>query len=236
MRDRAVRRAKTRITSEQVRKARWTEQEIQSITDRVWDVSRITNHLDALHRRGLAYFYNVGTNDSVTPGLLEMGRRFPDFPICIIPGGQHGGPSDAGYTRRVPLLPEVKNNFVSFARHHFHNARDMPAAPNISGDWTGANTISISVAFPDGTEPEQNDIWWTLNRSRPYTLPFEYDHWESTKLERVGHGEYRAKVTFHGSPDRFDFVSLHTHTENDLPITMSSSYQRLAPTNKRFDN
>ncbi len=228
--ERDGRRANQRITLEQAQKAGWTEQEIADLTPRSWDMCRTTSYLQELRKRGLEIFYNVGTNDSVSPELLELGKRFPDFPICIIPGGQHGGPATAGFTRRVPLTDEVKNNFVSFALHHFFDARDFIAAPNIKSTWNAdSRVLEVTVTFPDGTEPEANALWWSLDRHRSFTLPFEYDSWQSTPMKKTGPAQYQAQATLDRVPERLDFLTLHTQTQNGLPLSVSSPYQRINP-------
>jgi hypothetical protein len=116
---RKLRREATRLTLAEVSAQGWSEEDIVSPNDRIWSVSRITDHLDAVDRRGLEYFFNAGTNDSVTPALVKLGKMYPKFPIYIVPGGQHGGPGDAGYTRRVTIQPEVSEFFHSFCMHHF---------------------------------------------------------------------------------------------------------------------
>lgn len=226
LRERAERRAKQRVTLEQAREAGWTDADVDAITDRAWDASRIVDQLDKLEERGLEIFYNFGTNDSVSPALIELGEQVPDFPICIIPGGQHGGPATAGFTRQVPLLPEVQENLTSFARHHFFGDRGMPKAPQIESRETESG-VEVLVTFPDGIEPERNELWWSFDRNPPYTLSFEYDHWDAANLERGEDGNYTATIPVGKGVKRIDFLSLHTHTENGLPITFSSCYWRV---------
>jgi hypothetical protein len=226
--DRADRRAANRVTLKQARAAGWSDRDIATITDQVWDACRVTVFLPALRKRGLDIFYNVGSNDSVTPALRELGRRFPDFPICIIPGGQHGGPSTAGFTRRVPTLPEIQANFLSFARHHFFGHRKLIATPIIAGTWNpDSRSLSVKVVFPDGSEPQANSLWWNSDRSQPYTLPFEYDRWNTAPLRKTGPGAYATSIALKSTPARIDFLSLHTHTEKQMPLTVSSAYRRL---------
>jgi len=230
LRDRAGRRSAVRLTLAQARAAGWTDADIARVNATVWNASRITDYLPALRRRGLEIFYNVGSNDSVTPALRQLGERYPDFPICIIPGGQHGGPKDAGYTRRVPLLKEVRDNFLSFARHHFFGHRKMIQAPVVSSSWDArARTLEVRVRFADGTRPEKNELWWSVDRSVPYTLPFEYDRWDSIDLRPDATGAYVGRIRLPETFERVDFVSLHTHTENGLPLTISSPYRRFEP-------
>ncbi len=226
LRERAERRANQRVSLERAREAGWTDADVDGITDRVWDASRVVDQLDDLEERGLEIFYNVGTNDSVSPGLIELGEEFPDFPICIIPGGQHGGPATAGFTRQVPKLPEIQENFTSFARHHFFGHRGMPPAPAIESRRAGSG-VEVVVNFPEGFEPERNELWWSFDRSPAYTLPFEYDHWDAANLEKGADGRLVATIPLRENVEKVDFLSLHTHTENGLPITFSSPYRRV---------
>ncbi len=228
LQDRAKRRADNRFTLEQTRAAGWTDSDIKTITDRIWDFCHVAPEFSALKKRGLDIFYNVGTNDSVTPDLLKLGKQRPDFPICIIPGGQHGGPATAGYTSRVPLLPEVLENFISFARHHFFGDRKMISPPKLVSKFDReTKTLSVTATFSDGIEPEKNELWWNLNRSLPYTLPFEYDHWDSIPMKKTGAGQFTVTVKIEEVPKQLDFLTLHTHTENELPLTISSPYRRI---------
>ena len=90
-------RAAERITLEEARGAGWSDDEIKAASTLAWEVCRTTNYLPALQKRGLEIFYNEGSNDNVSPGLRELGRRFPDLPIYVVPGGQHGGAKTAGF-------------------------------------------------------------------------------------------------------------------------------------------
>lgn len=230
LQDRAGRRGDVRLTLAQARAAGWTDADVARVNATVWNGSRITDYLPALQKRGLKIFYNVGCNDSVTPALRQLGERFPDFPVCIIPGGQHGGPKDAGYTRRVPLMKEVQNNFLTFARHHFFGHREMIAPPVINGKWDASTRLlKVTVTFPDEIEPQKNELWWNIDRSEPYTLPFAYDKWDSVALKRNATGAFVGEVQLTGEPQRLDFISLHTHSENGMPLTVSSPYQRIEP-------
>lgn len=232
LKDREGRRSAVRLTVEQARAAGWTDADIARVNATLWNAGRITDYLPALQKKGLEIFYNVGCNDSVTPALRQLGERIPDFPICIIPGGQHGGPKDVGYTRRVPMMPEVQGNFLSFARHHFFGHRDLIQPPIIVGQWDDSTrTLKVSVTFPDGTIPQKNELWWNVDRSEPYTLPFEFDKWDSANLKPDGKGQFTTSVQLESEPQRVDFLSLHTHIENRLPLTISSPYQRIEPAN-----
>ncbi len=225
--ERSGRRAAQRVTLEEVKAAAWSDAEIRALTGRCWDACRIVDFLPSLKARGVEYFYEVGANDSVSPGLLELGRRYPDFPIHIVPGGQHGGPATAGFTRRTPLLPEAKQNFLTFALHHFHGTRDLIPAPRVTQSWSDDGlTLHVEAAFPDGIAPGENELWWSIDKSEPFTLFFEYDRWDSKAMKRLRSGVYVADVVFKVPPKRLDIVTTHTHVEKGLPFTVSSPYLR----------
>ncbi len=223
------RRSAIRVTLEQTKLAAWTEEDIKTMSEKVWDISRITNYLPEIKKRGLDYFYLVGTNDSVSPGLVELGRQHPDFPICIIPGGQHGGPTTVGFTKQVPKLPLSSENFTAFAHHHFFGDRKLPGVPTISLKRNRElKQYLVSVQFSEGVEPESNELWWSINRNAPYTLPFEYDKWESSTMEKTGVGRYEAAIlSVPTEQGQIDFLSLHRHIENGVPFTVSSPYQSI---------
>ena len=77
----------------------------------------------------------------------------------------------------------------------------MVAAPRIDGLWRPeALTFRVSVKFPDGTEPQKSELWWNLNRSETYTLPFEYDVWTADPLSRDESGVYRGNLLSQSRP------------------------------------
>jgi len=226
--DRSERWANTRIRLEQARKAGWSRKEIAQIEDKVRDFARIVNYLPEVEARGLDFFFNVGTNDGVTPGLLELGARYPDFPVYIVPGGQHGGPGTAGFTRRVPLLDAVNENLMSFARYHFFKDRSFVDPPKVEMGWNDKQrTLTVTARFPEKVDPQENNLWWAIDKSEPGTLASQYDLWEKAPLQSVGGGVYRTQLAFPGKPKRLDIVTVHRHIENGLPLTISGPYFRM---------
>jgi hypothetical protein len=217
-----------RPTLPEARDAGWTSEEMAQLNQRAWDPSRISPHVPALRRRGLAMFYVVGTNDNVTPALLDFGRVYPDFPMRIVPGGQHGGPQNAGFTRRVPQSPETAELRYAFAMHHFFNARPWVPTPRIQPEWEAATRrLRVTVTFADGTEPQKNELWWSRDRHPPHTLPYEYDTWESVALKKSGAGTFAGETTLAAAPRTLDVVTTHTHTVSELSVSVSSPLQRI---------
>ena len=68
-------RSDERITVKLARDAGWTEAEMRTACNAAWEACRTTNYLDELKKRGTEVFYNQGSNDNVSPGLVELGRH-----------------------------------------------------------------------------------------------------------------------------------------------------------------
>jgi hypothetical protein len=227
--DRQNRQSLERITLQQARAANWSAAEINEVNDRAWDICRTTNYLAACQKRGLEIFYNVGTNDSVSPALVELGRRWPDFPVYIVPGGQHGGPKGAGFTCQVPTQPEVEDNLFAFAQHHFFAARPLIASPKVQTDWDPkSRTLHLMVKFVAGTEPQKNELSWSVNRNTPYTLAFEYDSWSSVPLHSDGGGQFSGQIKFALGDETVELLTTHTHSIKNLALSISSPLLRVS--------
>lgn len=216
-------RADERITLEQAQQAGWTQPEIAKACTAAWEVCRTTDFLPELKKRGLEIFYNEGSNDNVGPGLLELGRRFPDLHIHVVPGGQHGAAKEAGMPNSVGSRPDVDENLYAFAMHHFFGARPLPATPKLTTHYdAGTRHLTAEVTFPDGTEPQGNDLWWSIDRDPDYTIAMEYDKWETASLHRTEKGSYTVEFTVPEKPRTIDVVSVHKQEANGSTLTFSS--------------
>jgi len=223
--ERNQRRGDQAITIQEASAAGWSEAEMLQMNDEAWNACLIAKHLDAVRRRGLAFFYHVGTNDNVCPALRQLGEKQPDFPIYILPGGQHGGPKTSGFTLQTPSQPEADENLFAFARHHFFDARSLPTPPKLEVVALG-NRLRVTVQIVAGTVPQRNALSWCVNRHPPYTLATEYDHWEAVPLTLNADGLGSAEIEIPANAKTIDFVSTHTHEEGGLPMHFSSAYRR----------
>ena len=163
------------------------------------------------------------------PASFELGVRFPALPIYVVPGGQHGGSKDAGFVKQVGSLPEVDENLFAFAQHHFFGTRPMVAPPKVTTHATMARSRvgtvynhNITVIFPDNTEPQKNEIWWSLNRHPDYTFAMEYDEWKSAPMVRTGPATFETQITTLVKSGTLDFVTVHQHTAGASTLTLSS--------------
>ena len=222
-------RADERIDQAAARTAGWSKAEMRAMCSGAWSVCRTTDHWEALQKRGLEVFYNQGSNDNVGPGLLELGRRFPDFPIYIVPGGQHGGAKETGFTKQVGGLPEVDENLLAFARHHFFNDRRMVATPRIITQWDAATRhLNVTATFPDGSAPGENTLWTSPDRHPDYSMQMEYDAWTATPMSSRKAAVLDAGLTVPAGTKTLDLVTVHAHQENGSTLTVSSPLLRLS--------
>ncbi|WP_395739077.1 PhoPQ-activated protein PqaA family protein [Prosthecobacter sp.] len=221
-------RSDERITVKMARDAGWSEAEMKAACNAAWEACCTTNHLDALKKRGTEIFYNQGSNDNVSPGLVELGRRFPQLPVYIVPGGQHGGAKEAGFVKSVGGLPEVDENLRAFALHHFFDARHMVAPPKVTAKWDKAShKLAVQVVFPDHSAPQKNDLWWSLNRHPDYSIAMEFDAWSSVPLKESGAGSYSGEAVIEGDVKTLDLITVHAQEENGSTLTVSSPEIRL---------
>ncbi|WP_395749024.1 PhoPQ-activated protein PqaA family protein [Prosthecobacter sp.] len=221
-------RSDERITVKMARDGGWSEAEMKTACNAAWEACCTTNHLDVLKKRGTEIFYNQGSNDNVSPGLVELGRRFPQLPVYIVPGGQHGGAKEAGFVKSVGGLPEVDENLRAFALHHFFGARHMVAPPQVNAQWDkAARKLRVKVVFPDHSEPQENSVWWSVNRHPDYSIAMEFDAWTSAPLVKSGGHTFSGEVSLEGEVKTLDVITVHAQEENGSTLTVSSPEIRL---------
>ena len=221
-------RSDERITVKMARDAGWSEAEMKTACNAAWEACRTTNYLDVLKQRSTEVFYNQGSNDNVSSGLVELGRRFPELPVYIVPGGQHGGAKEAGFVKAVNGLPEVDENLYAFATHHFFGTRRMVAPPKVTMNWDKTRKhLAVTVVFTDGSEPQENSLWWSVNRNPDYSIAMEFDAWTSAPLKKTGAAAYSGEATIEGEVKTLDFITVHAHQENGSTLTVSSPEIRL---------
>lgn len=227
-------RSDERLTLAAVQAAGWSAADIQAASSLAWEVCRTTNHLAALEKRGVDILYCQGSNDNVSPGLLELGEKFPQLPVYIMPGGQHGGAKEAGFTRPVASQPSVDANLQAFALRHFFGRHRQCPRPRLSVQRSGPGPrFEITVELGDGSEPESNEVFWSVNRHADYTMQMEFDAWQSAPLQRLrpagqnGPGVWRGEVSLDGDPKTVDFITVHKHTADGTTFTVSSHIRRV---------
>jgi hypothetical protein len=221
-------RSDERITLDEAKANGWSESEIKTACNAAWEVCRTTNYLDALAKRGVEILYIEGSNDNVSPGIVALGERFPDLRAYIMPGGQHGGAKEAGFVKPAASQPDADETLYAFSMHHFFNKRRLPVTPKLTTEWNKqTHRVSVNVEFSDGSDPQTNNVFWSLNRHPDYTMQMEFDAWNSIPLQRVSAGVFKAEVQLEGDATTVDVITVHAHEENGSTLTLSSPERRL---------
>ena len=145
-----------------------------------------------------------------------------------MPGGQHGGAKEAGFTKPVASQPDVDENLYAFATHHFFGTRRLIAPPKLETKWEKASgRVSIRVTFPDGAEPQSNEVFWSVNRHPDYTMHMEFDTWQSAPLRRTGAATFEGEASVEAGASTLDVITVHRHQEAGTTLTISSPERRL---------
>lgn len=216
-------RSDERITVKMAGDAGWSAAEMRAACNGAWQACDTTRALGMLKQRGTEIFYNQGSNDNVSPGLVELGRRFPELPVYIVPGGQHGGAKEAGFVNSVGGRPEVDENLRAFALHHFFGTRRMAGPPQVTTRWDkAARRAVVQVVFPDSSEPQDNNVWWSVNRHPDYSIAMEFDAWSSQSLPRTGAATYGGTFNVPEGTKTLNVITVHAHQENGSTLTLSS--------------
>jgi hypothetical protein len=211
------------INTQQAREAGWSDDEMKAASTRAWAVCRTTDHLPFLEKRVVEVFYNQGTNDNVSPGMAALGHRFPDMHFYMVPGGQHGGSKETGLDKPVASQPDVDENLYAFALHHFFGTRPLPATPKVTSKWDAAtHRLQVTARFTDGTEPQENVLWYASTRRPDYSFAMEYDTWSSTPLQQTSPGTYAGEVALESDGATAQFVTVHRHAVAGSTLTFSS--------------
>jgi hypothetical protein len=218
------------INTHQARAAGWTEEEMKVASTQAWAVCRTTDHLAQLEKRGVEVFYNQGTNDNVSPGMAALSQRFPDMHFYMVPGGQHGGSKETGLNKPVASQPDVDENLYAFALHHFFGTRPLPATPKLTRKWDASSRrLEVTATFPDGSEPQENTLWYAPVRQPDYSFAMEYDVWQSAPLHRTAPGTYAAEITLESDGATAQIVTVHRHSAAGSTLTISSPLTKVQP-------
>ena len=90
-----------------------------------------------------------------------------------------------------------------------------------------AHRLSVKVVFPDGSQPQENTLWWSVNRHPDYSIQMEFDPWSSAPMQKSGTATFTGETTVEGDVKMLDVITVHAHTENGSTLTLSSPEIRL---------
>ncbi|HEY1052297.1 MAG TPA: hypothetical protein VGE39_21140, partial [Prosthecobacter sp.] len=107
--------------------------------------------------------------------------------------------------------------------HHFFGTRRMVAPPQVTTRWDKAgHRLTVKVAFVDGSEPQENTLWWSVNRHPDYSIAMEFDAWSSLPLQKTGTATYGGDVPLSDEVKTLNVITVHAQQENGSTLTVSS--------------
>ena len=62
----------------------------------------------------------------------------------------------------------------------------------------GTRKLHVVATCPDGSEPQENTLWWSVNRHPDYTIQMEFDAWSSTPMQKTGPATYSGETLVEG--------------------------------------
>ena len=99
----------------------------------------------------------------------------------------------------------------------------MVAPPKIVTQWSQSkHSLHVIATFPDGSEPQKNELWTALDRHPDYSMQMEYDAWLSVPMTKTGTATYEADFKVTAGTKTVNFVTVHAHEEAGSTITLSS--------------
>jgi hypothetical protein len=104
----------------------------------------------------------------------------------------------------------------------------MVAPPKVTTQWDkAAHRLSVKVVFPDGSEPQENTLWWSVNRHPDYSIADGVRCVELRAMQKAGTATYNGEMILEGDAKTLDVITVHAHTENGSTLTLSSYEIRL---------
>ena len=125
--------------------------------------------------------------------------------------------------KQVGGLPEVDENLYAFAMHHFFGTRRMVKTPKITTLMSkDTRKLQVVATFPDGSEPQKNELWVSLDRHPDYSMQMEYDAWSPVPMTKTGAATYQAEFMVPAGAKTVHYETVHAHEEAGSTLTLSS--------------
>jgi hypothetical protein len=206
-------------------KAGWSKQEIVEGQRRAGQMNLALDNIPRWDRRGLDYFFQLGTNDNVTPHVAKLYDKYPRFSGYVVPGGQHGT-DGIGNQKRTVVLPEVKANSLAVFSNHFFGDRPRMHTPALVCQRQGGR-IQVEVTFDEGPPARTGTLHWSADRPPEGSLPYEHSPWESAPMKQVDARTWKYEIVLPAGTKTIDVLSVHSDNVNNMPMHVSSPLRRL---------
>jgi hypothetical protein len=205
--------------------AGWTPEDMTAAERRLGELHLARYNVARYDARSVDYFFQMGTNDKITPRLPEFFEQFPRFSCYVVPGGQHGT-DGVGNQRRTPTLAEVKANTLAVFSNHFFGDRPRMQTPTLTY-IRQAGRIQVEVVFDNGPPAKTGTLYWSFNRPPEGSLPYEHSPWESAPMKQTNERTWTGEVALGRDTKTIDLLSVHSDNVNNMPMTVSSRLVRL---------
>jgi hypothetical protein len=205
--------------------AGWIKQDIEKSARRLGQMHLAVDNVPHWDRRGLDYFFQVGTNDNVTPRLVDLYEKYPRFSSYVVPGGQHGT-DGIGNQKRTPTLPDVKANSLAVFSNHFFGDRPRMQTPTLTYQRQPGR-VRVEVSFDVGPPAQTGTLYWSPNRPPEGSLPYEHSPWESAPMKQTGERTWTGEVPLSPETKTIELLSVHSDNVNKMPMFVSSPLRRL---------
>ena len=205
-------------------KAGWPKEFLDRYAEHVWDHVLVTRNLKPLTERGARYFFHCGSNDNASQGVAVLGRDFPGFPECVVPGGTHG--TTPGTDVPTPQLPEAGQNISTFALDCFLGGYPWPDPPRLEWKRDG-RAIQVKATFADSKQAgmiKTGALHWAYDRSPVGSAPYYYDRWQSAEMKQTSPGVWAGQFDLAPGKSTLDILTFHHAETNGRPIAVSSPY------------
>lgn len=200
--------------------AGWSRKDIEQTARRLGKLHLARFNIPRWDRRGVDYFFQHGTNDNVTPRLVDLYKEYPRFPSYTVPGGQHGT-DGIGNQKRTPRLPEVKANTLAVFSNHFFGDRPRMQPPRMSVAREG-RLVRVKVDFDKGPVPQTGTLHWSLDRPPEGSLPYEHSPWKSRPMKQLDQRTWSGEFSLPAETKTVDILSVHSDRINNMPMHVSS--------------
>jgi hypothetical protein len=206
-------------------KAGWTQEDIDQSARRLGELHLALHNVPKWDRRGVVYFFQLGTNDNVTPRLADLYEKYPRFSSFVVPGGQHGT-DGVGNQKRTPTLPEVKANSLAVFSNHFFGDRPRMRTPKLSFERQKGR-VRVEVTFDKEPLAQTGTLYWSLDRPPEGSLPYEHSPWKSAPMKRTGERTWTGDIALPPGTRTIELVSVHSDNVNGMSMYVSSPLRRL---------
>lgn len=182
-------------------------------------------HVAHLDTRRVNYFWHVGANDPLTPGLLEAERRDREFPLCIEPSVQHGEIAiDGSFAQPGP--PRFEAMREATFRATFARGYRLMTPPLINSTVVN-DTLTVLARYQSSPYGNDGTLWYAIDRVDPDDPAYVDTRWERVPMTRTDNRTFVATLPAPVGARHMDVFTAHSDVQNDARRSVTSGYARI---------